>query len=580
MYVVATAGHVDHGKSTLVKALTGTDPDRLEEEHERGLSIELGYCWTVLAEVGEVAFVDVPGHERFITTTLAGVGPVPAVMLVVAADDPWMPQAAEHLKALDALGVEHGVLVVTRADLADPDPVLAEARDQLARTSLAAAPAVVVSGRTGAGLDELQARLVEVLRALPLPDPDADVRLWVDRRFHLHGVGTIVTGTLTAGTIAVGDTLAVGEEQVRVRGLESLGRPRDQVSGLARVALNLGGRCPDFIRRGSALVTPDAFLAASLADVRLIGRDRIPKRPVLHIGSAHTSTRSRLLGEGLTRLRLDRPLPLRIGDRAILRDPGNREIWGVQVLDPAPPRLAGRGSAARRAKAFGMYDGSLAAELKRRGVVRSKMLRQFGLPPGPLPSGTVSAGGWLIDPDHAAALRTKLAALVAASWTPVEPGVSTAAAARILELPDPNLVGALVAEPLRLDRGRVVEESDGLAAELASPLAGLRAALADEAFAAPNADTLRQIGLDSRVAAALHRTGHVLRLADGVVLLPGAEDLAAKLLKDLPQPFTVSEARRALRTSRRVALALLAYLDATGRTLRLPDDRRRVRPGA
>jgi selenocysteine-specific elongation factor len=578
VHVLATAGHVDHGKSTLVKALTGTDPDRLEEERQRGLSIELGYCWTELAGVGEVAFVDVPGHERFITTTLAGVGPVPAAMLVVAADDPWMPQAAEHLRALDALGVAHGVLVVTRADLADPEPVLARARAELARTTLAEAPAVVVSARTGTGLDELRASLVEVIRALPVPDPHSDVRLWIDRRFHLHGVGTVVTGTLGAGTIAVGDALAVGDDLVRVRGLESLGRPRDRVSGIARVGLNLGGRLPDSLRRGNALVTPDAFLAASLVDVRLIGGDRVPRRPVLHIGSAHAGTLTRRLGGGFARLRLDRPLPLRVGDRAILRDPGNREIWGVEVLDPAPPEVSRRETAVERGPTLAAYDGSLAAELRRRDVVRASMLRQLGLPPGPLPAGTVSANGWLVGPDHAATVRIKLAALVAERSTPLEPGVPTATAAHVLGLPDPELVGALVSEPLRLDRGRVVEVSDELAPELAAALAGLQAELADAPFAAPDAATLKQIGLDTRIAAALHRSGHLLRLADGVLLLPEAEDLAVDLLMDLPQPFTVSQARRALRTSRRVALPLLAHLDANGRTLRLPDDRRRVRP--
>jgi selenocysteine-specific elongation factor len=577
VYVVATAGHVDHGKSTLVKALTGTDPDRLEEERRRGLSIELGYCWTELPEVGEVAFVDVPGHERFITTTLSGIGPVSVAMLVVAADDPWMPQAAEHLRALDALQVEHGVLVVTRADLADPAPVLSRARDEIARTSLSDAPAIVVSGRTGAGLAELRAGLVEVLRKVHPPDPDSDVRLWIDRRFHVRGAGTIVTGTLAAGTIRIGDRLAAGDNPVRVRGIESLGRPRERVTGVARIALDLGGRSQNAVRRGSALVTPDAFVAASVVDVRLTGGDRIPERPVLHIGSAHTSTHTRPLGDGFSRLRLDQPLPLRVRDRGILRDPGNREIWGVEVLDPAPPRLTRRGSATERARALAAYDGSLAAELRLRRVVHAPTLRRLGLPDGPPPAGTVSAGEWMIAPDHAAVLRTHLEALVAKRSTPLEPGVPTAAAAQVLGLPDQDLVRALVAEPLRLDRGRVVAESEALAPELAAPLARLRSALADAPFAAPDADALRQIGLDARMVAALHRSGHVLRLAQGVVLLPTAEDLAVQLLMDLPQPFTVSEARRALRTSRRVAIPLLARLDATGRTLRLPDDRRRLR---
>src|SRR4051795_2420269 len=243
MHVVATAGHVDHGKSTLVRALTGSDPDRLAEERRRGLSIELGYVWTRLPGLpglGDVAFVDVPGHQRFITTTLAGVGPVPVVLFVVAADDPWMPQAAEALAALDALDVHRGVLVVTRADLADPLPALRRARAELARTSLARVPEVVVSARTGAGLDALRQVLAAELAALPRPDPADDVRLWVDRAFHVRGAGTIVTGTLPEGTVAVGDSLALGDRTVRVRALESLEVARELVSGVARVALNLG----------------------------------------------------------------------------------------------------------------------------------------------------------------------------------------------------------------------------------------------------------------------------------------------------------------------------------------------------
>src|SRR3954468_7750968 len=156
MAVLATAGHVDHGKSTLVRALTGQDPDRLEEERRRGLSVQLGYRWTDLPGAGEVAFVDVPGHERFVPTMLSGIGPVPAVLFVVAADDPWMPQAAEHLAALDALGVTHGVVAGTRSDLADPGPASRRAAEEIMRTSLAGSPVVAVSGRTGAGLPQLR----------------------------------------------------------------------------------------------------------------------------------------------------------------------------------------------------------------------------------------------------------------------------------------------------------------------------------------------------------------------------------------------------------------------------------------
>ena len=390
MHVVATAGHVDHGKSTLVEALTGRDPDRLEEEKRRGLTIELGYCWTDLPGVGEVAFVDVPGHQKFVTTALAGVGPVPVVMFVVAADDPWMPQAAEHLAALDALCVEHGVLVVTRADLADPAPAVARAQAELAATSLRSAPTVVVSGRTGDGLDLLRATLADLLRSLPAPDPGADVRLWVDRRFHVSGTGTVVTGTLPAGTVAVGDVLSSGTDQVRVRGIESLEVARDRTSGTARVALDLAGRAPASISRGTPLVTPGAFRPTELVDVEVTGARDLPEQPQLHVGSAALAVRARPLGEDHARLALGRPLPLRIGDRALLRDPGSRRVWGVRVVDPMPPDLSRRGAAAERGRVLGADDGSLAAELARRAVVRRSDLVRIGVPADPVPPGSLS----------------------------------------------------------------------------------------------------------------------------------------------------------------------------------------------
>src|SRR3954452_12365268 len=368
VHVVATAGHVDHGKSTLVEALTGMQPDRLDEERRRGLSIQLGYCWTALPDVGDVAFVDVPGHERFISTTLSGVGPVPVVMFVVAADDPWMPQAAEHLAALDALGVEHGVLVVTRSDLADPGPALARARAELDRTSLARVPDVVVSARTGAGLRALRQVLVDELTALPRPEPDSDVRIWVDRAFHVRGAGTIVTGTLPQGTVSVGDSLALGDRLVRVRALESLEVARERVTGVARVALNLGGQVPESISRGEALLTPGAFARTSVFDVRVHGELEVPERPLLHVGAAHVGAHARPLAPGWLRLTTEQRLPLRVGDRALLRDPGSRTIWGLEVLDPLPPPLARRGAASARAEPLRALDGTAAAYVAMRGV--------------------------------------------------------------------------------------------------------------------------------------------------------------------------------------------------------------------
>ncbi len=579
MHVVATAGHVDHGKSTLVRALTGSDPDRLAEERRRGLTIELGYAWTTLVGVGEVAFVDVPGHERFIATALAGVGPVPVVMFVVAADDPWMPQAAEHLAALDALGVERGLLVVTRADLADPGPALARARHELSGTTLEGLPEVVVSGRTGMGLDRLRRVLAEVLAHVALPDAGEDVRLWVDRRFHVKGSGTVVTGTLSAGTVSVGDQLAFGDEQVRVRALEALGTPRDAVSGVARVALDLGGHAPAALSRGDVLVTPGAFSATTVVDVALSGEDDPPERPILHLGSALVSVHARRLGDGLHRLTLDRPLPLRIGDRAILRDPGRRALWGVRVLDPLPPSLSRRGAAVTRADVLAASDGSVATELAHRGVVRRSVLVRAGVRVEPLPAGTVTAGDWLVAPDRTSALRARLVEVVKASDTPLSRGVSFAAAAHALGLPDAAIVPALAVPPLRTGGGMVALAAERtLPPALVAALESLASDLATAPFAAPTAARLAELGLNPRTVAGLHHSGHVLRVAEGVVLIPGADDAAVEVLAELDQPFTTSEARRALGTSRRVVLPLLGHLDATGRTARLPDDTRRVRP--
>ncbi|MGV9773341.1 GTP-binding protein [Streptosporangium sp. NPDC003464] len=267
MHVVATAGHVDHGKSTLVRALTGMEPDRLAEERRRGLTIELGYAWTALPSGERLAFVDVPGHERFLGTMLAGVGAVPAVMFVVAADEGWMPQSEEHLVALEALGVRHGLLVVTRCDLADPGPAADQARARLAAGGLGGAGTLAVSGRTGQGLGELLRALDRLVAALPAADPRAPVRLWIDRVFSVRGSGTVVTGTLPAGTIAVGDELALPGGPVRVRGLECLKEPLASVTGVARVAVNLRGQ--GLPGRGEALVTPGGWTCTDLVDVRL-----------------------------------------------------------------------------------------------------------------------------------------------------------------------------------------------------------------------------------------------------------------------------------------------------------------------
>ncbi|HEU4513673.1 MAG TPA: selenocysteine-specific translation elongation factor [Nocardioidaceae bacterium] len=588
MHVIATAGHVDHGKSTLVRALTGHDPDRLEEEHRRGLSIELGYVWTSLDPVGDVAFVDVPGHERFITTMLAGIGPVPAVLFVVAADDPWMPQAAEHLAALHALGVSHGVVAVSRADLADPAPVVARVEAEIADTSLRGAPIVPVSGHTGAGLDELRAHLVALVQSLPDPDRAADVRLWVDRRFTIKGAGTVVTGTLPVGTVRVGDTLAVGDRPLRVRGVQSLGRDTDSASGVARVALNLAGDDVGLVERGSALVTPGAWHHTDVMDVRLAtGRGSTglpPERPLLHVGATSVATHCRPLSDDLVRVRLERPLPLRVGDRALLRDPGSREVWGVTVLDPMPPPLRRRGAAAARAKALASVGAAdLAGEVTRRGLVRVEDLRRIGVPvdDGPA-SAAVHADGWLMSEERADAASAAAETVVTEHnrSAPLDPGLPLSVLAERLGLPSPELARAVVRPPLRVESGRVTSvQAVVLPPALQRAVEAVRKDLERDPFAAPTADRLREVGLDNKGAAAAAKAGLLLRPAPGIVLLPDADRLAAERLAELPQPFTTSEARQRLGTSRRVVLPLLEHLDRNGLTRRLADDRREVTGG-
>jgi selenocysteine-specific elongation factor len=586
VHVIATAGHVDHGKSTLVRALTGTDPDRLEEERRRGLTITLGYCWTELPGAGEVAFVDVPGHERFIQTMLAGVGPVPAILFVVAADDTWMPQAAEHLAALDAFGVEDAVVAVTRSDLADPAAAAERATAELARTSLRGAPVVPVSAVTGDGLPELREALTALTAALVPPEPDADVRLWVDRLFTVRGAGTVVTGTLPAGTIGEGDQLAVHDDLVRVRGIEGLGLRRDRVSGVARVALNLGSRVPAGLRRDSVLASPDAWQWTSTVDVVLARPAKVPTRAglTLHIGAAAEPVHYRPLGEAHGRVMLHRTLPLRIGDRAILRDPGSRQLWGVTVVDPVPPPLGRRGSAARRALALQDADGwtDAAAEVRRRRLVQASLLRRIGVNPDGVEAtdDVLRAGDWLVAAGHAAELRSRLADLIAAhaEHHPLDPGLPVRAAAGALGLPSAELVPSLVTAPLRLIGGRVLPATDqALPPDLLDAVGRLTTSLGDHPYQAPEASQLRASGLDARSLAAAERAGLLLRITDSIVLRPGADEEAARLLGALPQPFTTSEARRCLDTSRRVVIPLLERLDRLGLTRRLPDDRRQIR---
>ncbi|MGH3342257.1 MAG: selenocysteine-specific translation elongation factor [Carbonactinosporaceae bacterium] len=585
MHVVATAGHVDHGKSTLIRALTGMEPDRWDEERRRGLTIDLGFAWTRLPSGREIAFVDVPGHERFVGNMLAGIGPVSAVMIVVAADEGWQPQSEEHLEAIDALEVRHGLLVVTRRDLADPAAAAAQARERLATTSLRSVETLSVSGVTGEGLDALRATLDRLVAALPAPDVEAPVRLWVDRAFTIRGRGTVVTGTLSAGTVAVGDELVLvpSGRRVRVRGLEALKAQRDRVGAVARVAVNLRGVGAGEVRRGHALLTPGRWLSTPAVDARLRGAapSDLPAWLTFHIGSAAVPARLRPLGADTVRLTLARELPLRIGDRALLRDPGRHRVpAGVTVLDVHPPGLVRRGASRERARVLDSVTGvpDVADELRRRRLVRRSELVAMGVEP---PADPVH-GQWFADPAYWDDLKQRLTGLVSthAQQNQLDPGVPLEVARRALALPELRLVEALVRPPLRVRNGKLYgpQAAPVLPAHAQQGIDAIRRDLAAAPFNAPDANRLAALGLTPRYLAAAAEAGALLRVADGVFLLPGADESAAGVLAGLDQPFTASEARQALGTSRRVAVPLLELLDARGYTRRLDEaGRRRVR---
>jgi selenocysteine-specific elongation factor len=589
VYVIATAGHVDHGKTTLIRALTGMEADRWAEEKRRGMTIDLGYAWTTLDGGRQVAFVDVPGHQRFITNMLAGVGPVPAVLFVVAADEGWSAQSAEHLDALDALGVRHGVLAISRADLGDAELAEAEARDYLAASPLAAMEAVAVSPVTGLGIDQLRAALDRLVSALP-ERVDGPARLWVDRVFTIRGAGTVVTGTLAAGRIRVDDELEVRPSgvTVHVRGLQSTKTAVSEATAVARVAVNLRGVKTTEVRRGDALTAVGGWADVTVADVRLTRAEPLPRELMLHVGSAAVAVRTRHLGADLARLVLAAPLPLHVGDRGLLRDPGaGRVLAGVVVLDPMPPPLRRRGAARLRAAELATAGGGpdLAGEVRRRGAVRRSDLVAAGVPADDAPRlpSVVVAGAWLIDGDRWRWWHEQLETAVA-TWAaahPLLPAMPRRSAAAALGLPDDALVDIIVRDtPSLLIDGAGVRRRDatptapaGIERELDALVERLTAA----PFDAPDAAALAATGLTERYLALAVRDGRLVRVAAGIYLRPAAMDEAVTRLAAIEQPFTLSQARIALGTTRRTAVPLMELLDRTRRTVRIDGDRRAVR---
>ncbi len=603
--VIATAGHVDHGKSSLIERLTGIDPDRWAEEKRRGLTIDLGYAWCTLPSGREIGFVDVPGHERFIANMLAGVGPVALVLFVVAADEGWRRQSEEHLQILDVLGVTQAVVALTKRDLVDAETAelrVEEIAERLAGTGLDRASIVEVSAVDGTGLDGLRTALDEMLDRAGPPE-DARARLFVDRVFTIRGAGTVVTGTLTGACLDVGDEVELlpGGRRSRIRSLQTHRTAEEHACPVSRVAANLAGTEREGLTRGDVLAEPGRWqptrmLEARLRPVRglshaLTGRGAFK----LHAGAAEADATVRILGatslepgeEGYARIKLSRPLVLDVFDRFVLRDAGRREtVAGGVVLDPAPPARPGTEAPARLAARSRASRKDLVPLLVvERGAVEAG---EAALLTGVEVDGVSMADGWLLD---AAVRRTAEEAaleMIAAHHAahPLEPGAGLAAVRTIVAgalrrsgaparpgVVESVLVGLessggihRAAGSVRLDDHRVALE------ERREDVDRLLAAIAGDRETTP--PTVRELdagGIGREVIDAAEREGLVVRLTADLIVTPAFAARAEELARAAADGITVSAFREALATSRKYAVPLLEWLDRRGVTRREGD---------
>ncbi|MCH2420097.1 MAG: selenocysteine-specific translation elongation factor [Acidimicrobiales bacterium] len=561
MHVVATAGHVDHGKSTLVEALTGTDPDRFAEEKARGLTIDLGFATTTLPSGAALSLVDVPGHVRFIKNMLAGVGAVDACLFVVAATEGWKPQSEEHLRILELLGVRHGVVALTKVGPADDDLVdLAhlEVEERVAGTFLEGAPVVNTDAPTGVGLDNLRAALDDLLAATPTAVDHGRPRLWIDRAFSARGAGTVVTGTLTGGRLHTDDELAVhpAGSPVRVRSLQNHHAERDELPPGSRCAVNLVGVAHDEVVRGHVLVRSDQWHHTTVVDASLRVLDRLDHpvsrrgAHVVYLGSGEHPVRMRILGpdaldpgtEGAVRIHLPEPLPLLPGDRFVLRESGRAEtVGGGEVLDVDPTERASRARP----------DRSVDRVVRERGWVPvDELERLTGERREP------DLDRWVVDP---VVLHRTLEDLRNALADAGPRGLD------LVGLGELARAAVVLLDDAEVEAGRLV------AAGVDDPLADhpFVAALAASPFVPPSPD-----GVDRGELRELVRRGDVVEV-EGIFFASSAVDaagrLAARLLVDHPEGFTVSTFREEAGNTRKHAMPLLARLDATGMTRRRGD---------
>jgi selenocysteine-specific elongation factor len=561
VHVVATAGHVDHGKSTLVLGLTGMDPDRFAEEKARGLTIDLGFAWTQLPSGREMSFVDVPGHVRFIKNMLAGVGAVDACLFVVAATEGWKPQSEEHLRILSLLGVSHGVVALTKVGLVDDDwRALArlDVVDRVTGTFLEGAPIVEVDVPAGIGVSALRTSLDEMLGTTPMAEDRGRARLWVDRAFAAKGSGTVVTGTLTGGAFTVDDEVVLLPRSTRVR-IRSLQTHKTTITEAApgrRLAVNLTGVSHHDVARGDVIVgrnqwEPSDTVDCSLQVLPSLAHE-VTRRGAYeaYVGSGEHAVRLRVLGAaaiapgeaGLVRLHLPVRLPLLPGDRYVLRESGRAEtVGGGEVLDVAPVLPAAKARPTR----------SIDRVIAERGWVEADLLERLTgerRPP--------TVGRWVLSDATLDRAVTTMRDDVAAA------GALGLDLARLDELHRAVLA---TLDDIVVAGGRATIGAPSDVMTTHPYVAAVRASL----FTPPAPD-----GVDRHELRELVRRGLVVE-RDGVWFAPEAVSAAAaeaaSLLAIEPAGFTVAALRERLGTTRKYLIPLVAHLDATGVTRRRGD---------
>lgn len=574
MQVIATAGHVDHGKSTLVEAVTGTHPDRLVEEKARGLTVDLGFASTTLPSGRRLAFVDVPGHSRFISNMLAGVGAVQACVMVVAATEGWKPQSEEHLRILELLGVEHGIVALTKVGLVDSERLHRghlQLAERLRGTFLEGAPVVEVDVPAGIGLLALNRALDALVEATPRAIDRGRPRLWIDRCFTVRGAGTVVTGTLVGGSLAVGDQLEVqpgtavdrGPQAVRVRGLHCHDSPVVEIGPGHRVAVNLLGLSRGKLGRGHALVRPGQWaptttVDASLQVLKSLDHD-VGRRGAyhLHTGSGRHPVAVRILGDhslapgehGLVRLHLPNPLPLLPGDRYVLRESGRSEtVGGGEVFDVAPVLAAARAHPDRS------VDRVIA---ERQWIDTDELERLTGERREPN-----LAARWVVDPGVLEEERSRLRGAVDASG-PLGLDLTP------LSERDRAVLAGLEGVRVQGSRAQRVDAFPDQSMD-DHPYLGM---LVRSPFAPPDPTTA---GVTKGELWQLVSRGRVVE-RDGCYFAAEAMDRAAlavaRMLSLQPDGVTASMVRERLGTTRKYAIPILGYLDATGVTRRRGDVR-------